>query len=128
MLPLVCNDAVAILFMFDLSRKSTLNSVKEWYRQARGFNKVSRADTPFTLIIVNIFRLQYRFLLGLSLTRSQHFRGMNKKRSQNRYVYLTPERGHALNYHIKGKAVCESHARVSDILLDIGVHQCTKDL
>lgn len=46
MLPLVCNDAVAILFMFDLSRKSTLNSVKEWYRQARGFNKVSPA-LPF---------------------------------------------------------------------------------
>ena len=40
MLPLVCNDAVAILFMFDLTRKATLNSVKEWYRQARGFNKV----------------------------------------------------------------------------------------
>jgi len=39
MLPLVCNDAVAILFMFDLSRKTTLNSIKEWYRQARGFNK-----------------------------------------------------------------------------------------
>jgi len=39
MLPLVCNEAVVILFMFDLSRKSTLNSVKEWYRQARGFNK-----------------------------------------------------------------------------------------
>ena len=47
MLPLVCNDAVAILFMFDLSRKSTLNSVKEWYRQARGFNKVG----PLTLVI-----------------------------------------------------------------------------
>lgn len=56
MLPLVCNDAVAILFMFDLSRKSTLNSVKEWYRQARGFNKVcplfmlyarhKKTDTP----------------------------------------------------------------------------------
>lgn len=41
MLPLVSNDAVAILFMFDLTRKATLNSVKEWYRQARGFNKVS---------------------------------------------------------------------------------------
>lgn len=41
MLPLVCNDAVAILFMFDLTRKATLNSVKEWYRQARGFNKAS---------------------------------------------------------------------------------------
>ena len=39
MLPLVCNDSVAILFMFDLSRKSTLQSIKEWYRQARGFNK-----------------------------------------------------------------------------------------
>jgi hypothetical protein len=39
MLPLVCNDAVAILFMFDLSRKSTLISIKEWFRQARGFNK-----------------------------------------------------------------------------------------
>ncbi|KAJ5079507.1 protein tem1 [Anaeramoeba ignava] len=39
MLPLVCNDAVALLFMFDLSRKATLSSIKEWYRQARGFNK-----------------------------------------------------------------------------------------
>ena len=45
MLPLVCNDAVAILFMFDLSRKSTLNSIKEWYRQARGFNKVVLSTT-----------------------------------------------------------------------------------
>jgi len=44
MLPLVCNDAVAILFMFDLTRKSTLNSVKEWYRQARGFNKVCHSN------------------------------------------------------------------------------------
>jgi GTP-binding protein of the ras superfamily involved in termination of M-phase len=46
MLPLVCNDAVAILFMFDLSRKSTLNSIKEWYRQARGFNKASLLFLP----------------------------------------------------------------------------------
>lgn len=43
MLPLVSNDASAILFMFDLTRKTTLNSVKEWYRQARGFNKASLA-------------------------------------------------------------------------------------
>lgn len=41
MLPLVSNEAVAILFMFDLTRKSTLNSIKEWYRQARGFNKTA---------------------------------------------------------------------------------------
>ncbi len=51
MLPLVSNDAVAILFMFDLTRKATLNSVKEWYRQARGFNKVcSLMSVPFVLI------------------------------------------------------------------------------
>ncbi len=41
MLPLVSNDAVAILFMFDLTRKSTLNLIKEWYRQVRGFNKTA---------------------------------------------------------------------------------------
>ena len=46
MLPLVCNEAAAILFMFDLSRKATLASVKEWYRQARGFNK---AAVPFMI-------------------------------------------------------------------------------
>jgi GTP-binding protein of the ras superfamily involved in termination of M-phase len=40
MLPLVCNDAVAIFFMFDLTRKSTLLSIKEWYRQARLLNRV----------------------------------------------------------------------------------------
>lgn len=52
MLPLVCNDAVAILFMFDLTRKATLNSVKEWYRQARGFNK-----TAFPFLIGTKFDL-----------------------------------------------------------------------
>ncbi len=55
MLPLVCNDAVAILFMFDLSRKSTLNSVKEWYRQSRGFNKV-RLFLP-CLVVQKIFKI-----------------------------------------------------------------------
>jgi Gtp-binding protein of the ras superfamily involved in termination of M-phase len=67
MLPLVCNDAVAILFMFDLSRKSTLNSIKEWYRQARGFNKV-RSSFPFLHSLsflkfaVANGRRQFRFL------------------------------------------------------------------
>ena len=54
MLPLVCNDAVAILFMFDLSRKSTLNSIKEWYRQARGFNKVKNQPIPLFLLKLSI--------------------------------------------------------------------------
>eukprot|EP00510_Aplanochytrium_minuta_P002172 CAMPEP_0184008746 /NCGR_PEP_ID=MMETSP0954-20121128/2164_1 /TAXON_ID=627963 /ORGANISM="Aplanochytrium sp, Strain PBS07" /LENGTH=225 /DNA_ID=CAMNT_0026287929 /DNA_START=27 /DNA_END=704 /DNA_ORIENTATION=+ len=39
MLPLVCNDALVILFMFDLSKRATLTSIKEWYRQVRGLNK-----------------------------------------------------------------------------------------
>jgi len=38
-LPLVCNEAVALLFMFDLTRKSTLTSIKNWYKQARLLNK-----------------------------------------------------------------------------------------
>jgi len=46
MLPLVCNDAVALLFMFDLSRKSTLSSIKNWYKQARLLNKTA---TPFLI-------------------------------------------------------------------------------
>ena len=89
MLPLVCNDAVAILFMFDLSRKSTLNSVKEWYRQARGFNKVR-----FSLIYhgplklnwntISICRPRYHFLSAPSLIHLRRSRAMNKRRSQNR--------------------------------------------
>lgn len=70
MLPLVCNDAVCplarperhsavwtlmhapfsqqvILFMFDLTRKSTLTSIKTWYKQARVLNKV-RSLHPIT--------------------------------------------------------------------------------
>jgi len=46
MLPLVCNDAVALLFMFDLSRKSTLTSIKNWYKQARLLNKTA---APFLI-------------------------------------------------------------------------------
>ncbi|KAK1920837.1 small GTPase [Papiliotrema laurentii] len=41
MLPLVSNDASAILFMFDLTRRRTLSSIKEWFRQARGFNETA---------------------------------------------------------------------------------------
>ena len=59
MLPLACNEAIAILFMFDLTRKSTLNSVKEWYRQARGFNKVFF----FLLTLIIICISSYLFFL-----------------------------------------------------------------
>uniref|UniRef100_A0A3Q7IA49 Septum-promoting GTP-binding protein 1 n=2 Tax=Solanum lycopersicum TaxID=4081 RepID=A0A3Q7IA49_SOLLC len=38
-IPIACKDAVAILFMFDLNCRSSLNSVKYWYIQARKWNK-----------------------------------------------------------------------------------------
>ena len=51
MLPLVCNDAAAILFTFDLSRIATLNNVKEWYPPppprrvcVRGFKRVCASE------------------------------------------------------------------------------------
>ena len=35
LLPLVCNDAAAILLVFDLTRIETLDSLREWHRKAR---------------------------------------------------------------------------------------------
>lgn len=58
MLPLVCNDAVVILFMFDLTRDSTLRGIKDWYKQVRGLNRVY-------IIIYN--SLHYHFLLVQNL-------------------------------------------------------------
>jgi GTP-binding protein of the ras superfamily involved in termination of M-phase len=40
LLPLLCNDAIVLLFVFDLTRKATLASVREWYKNARKHNKV----------------------------------------------------------------------------------------
>lgn len=39
MLEVVCSDAVALFFMFDLTRNTTLHSVKEWFLQSRKYNK-----------------------------------------------------------------------------------------
>lgn len=38
MLPLVCDGALVLLYIFDLSSKSSLASVKDWYKQARALN------------------------------------------------------------------------------------------
>ncbi|XP_048323510.1 septum-promoting GTP-binding protein 1 isoform X2 [Ziziphus jujuba] len=38
-IPIACKDAVAILFMFDLTSRCTLNSVVGWYSQARKWNQ-----------------------------------------------------------------------------------------
>ncbi|KAM1100992.1 hypothetical protein ACFX14_007535 [Malus domestica] len=39
--PIACKDAVAILFMFDLTSRCTLNSVIGWYSQARKWNQTA---------------------------------------------------------------------------------------
>ncbi|KAH7862071.1 hypothetical protein Vadar_034412 [Vaccinium darrowii] len=39
--PLACKDAVAILFMFDLTSRCTLNSVLGWYNEARKWNQTA---------------------------------------------------------------------------------------
>ncbi|XP_007045619.2 PREDICTED: septum-promoting GTP-binding protein 1 [Theobroma cacao] len=40
-IPLACKDSVAILFMFDLTSRCTLNSVISWYQQARKWNQTA---------------------------------------------------------------------------------------
>ncbi|KAI3936346.1 hypothetical protein MKW92_017886 [Papaver armeniacum] len=39
--PIACKDAVAIFIMFDLTSRSTLNSVIGWYQQARKYNQTA---------------------------------------------------------------------------------------
>ncbi|SCV02624.1 LAMI_0H01266g1_1 [Lachancea mirantina] len=41
MLPLASEGARAIIFLFDLTRPETLKSIKEWHRQATGFNEMA---------------------------------------------------------------------------------------
>ncbi|KAI4306064.1 hypothetical protein L6164_029375 [Bauhinia variegata] len=40
-IPVACKDAVAILFMFDLTSRCTLNSVVGWYSEARKWNQTA---------------------------------------------------------------------------------------
>ncbi|CAN7074116.1 unnamed protein product [Brassica oleracea var. botrytis] len=40
-IPMACKDSVAILFMFDLTSRCTLNSVISWYQQARKYNQTA---------------------------------------------------------------------------------------
>jgi len=39
LMPLVCNDARVLLFLFDLTRKQSLSFIKDWYKSARKENK-----------------------------------------------------------------------------------------
>ncbi|XP_019435445.1 PREDICTED: septum-promoting GTP-binding protein 1 isoform X2 [Lupinus angustifolius] len=40
-IPMACKDAVAVLIMFDLTSRSTLNNVVGWYSEARKWNKTA---------------------------------------------------------------------------------------
>ncbi|XP_015937766.1 septum-promoting GTP-binding protein 1-like isoform X1 [Arachis duranensis] len=40
-IPLACKDSVAILIMFDLTSRCTLNSVIGWYKEARKWNRTA---------------------------------------------------------------------------------------
>nr|XP_004244140.1 septum-promoting GTP-binding protein 1 [Solanum lycopersicum] len=40
-IPIACKDSVAILFMFDLTSRSTLNNVISWYTEARKWNQTA---------------------------------------------------------------------------------------
>ena len=46
MMPMCCNDALAILFIFDLSRKSTLASIRKWFKESRRYSKARRPHLP----------------------------------------------------------------------------------
>ncbi|XP_009417234.2 septum-promoting GTP-binding protein 1-like [Musa acuminata AAA Group] len=39
--PVACKDAVAVLIMFDLTNRCTLNNAISWYQQARRWNKTA---------------------------------------------------------------------------------------
>jgi Gtp-binding protein of the ras superfamily involved in termination of M-phase len=41
LLPIVVNSAVAVVFLFDLTRKESLDSVKKWFKDCRALNKTS---------------------------------------------------------------------------------------
>ncbi|CCE61845.1 hypothetical protein TPHA_0B01720 [Tetrapisispora phaffii CBS 4417] len=41
MLPIATVGSAAIVFLFDLTRPETLNSIKNWYRQANGLNEMA---------------------------------------------------------------------------------------
>ncbi|XWS34279.1 hypothetical protein CRYUN_Cryun21dG0027200 [Craigia yunnanensis] len=40
-IPLACKDSLAILFMFDLTSRCTLNNVISWYQEARKWNQTA---------------------------------------------------------------------------------------
>lgn len=110
MLPLVCNDAVAILFMFDLTRKSTLNSIKEWYRQGRGFNKTA-----------------IPFLIGTKYDHFVNFPREDQEEISNQVCQHPPVLLIVLRRDNPGSTVRQSYARQPHLQQHQPQHQRAKD-
>ncbi|XP_059664824.1 septum-promoting GTP-binding protein 1-like isoform X1 [Cornus florida] len=63
--PIACKDAVAILFMFDLTSRCTLNSVIGWYNEARRWNQTAipiLIGTKFDDFVQLPLNLQWRIV------------------------------------------------------------------
>ena len=108
MLPLVCNDAVAILFMFDLTRKSTLNSIKEWYRQGRGFNKTA-----------------IPFLVGTKYDHFVNFPREEQEEISNQVRFTSPLTLRIMLKCASGQAIRESNESFTHIQLHKPQHKRT---
>ncbi|KAG8475587.1 hypothetical protein CXB51_032483 [Gossypium anomalum] len=50
-IPKACRDSVAILFMFDLTSRCTLNNVISWYQEARKWNQSLMMQTAIPILI-----------------------------------------------------------------------------
>ena len=109
MLPLVCNDAVAILFMFDLTRKSTLNSIKEWYRQGRGFNKTA-----------------IPFLVGTKYDTFVSFPREEQEEISNQVWYASHGEDLRSLTRLAGQTLRQSHEGITHLLIHIAQHQCAE--
>ena len=106
MLPLVCNDAVAILFMFDLTRKSTLNSIKEWYRQGRGFNKTA-----------------IPILVGTKYDHFVNFPPQDQEEISNQVSTPNCSWGKYISLTNLGETVCQGYESISNLLKYKSQHQ-----
>jgi len=114
MLPLVCNDAVAILFMFDLTRKSTLNSIKEWYRQGRGFNKTA---------IPVLVGTKYDHFVNLSREEQEEISNQVCWTEKSNLVTLSTG---WTNIGEIGSALCKGNACIADFQFNQSQYQCSK--
>ena len=118
MLPLVCNDAVVLCFVFDLSRISTLLSIKDWYDKVRGYNKVSLTLECFwckmflTLNVIKWISQLMSSLLALNTITSAHCQWKNRMRLISyQDDLLLPWMLHLSWHHHHIQSMCTNYSR-----------------